>query len=179
MKIINFISTLTPRHYKELNRWYQCTISALTIAILAMLTCTVHKLMSLHNLKKASHATVQTDQLYTQLSQEEQTLKTQEQLLNKQLATIADWSKQTTHYAHVLQILEQSMGDVGLIEAVTHSNDKVLLTFLCATAKQAMDIVKTLKKESLFANITLISLQPKQYAQQSVMQVQLKAIVEQ
>ncbi|MDR3550836.1 MAG: hypothetical protein P4L31_05440 [Candidatus Babeliales bacterium] len=174
MKTINFINTLSADHHKELTRWAQVSIVLCIAVLVAIGTITTYKFMALNALKKEQNAMSQTETAHTNIIQMNEALKKQELELTQKFTVISSWNDATKQTAQLLQAIYKTVTLSGALESVTLNNKKITIVALSKQTGAAMQMIKSLKVIPEIENIALVSLQPKQQKDQSMVHITLK-----
>jgi len=159
MKNINFITTLSPQQQYEIRRWFICSMLIVIFTLIAIGFFIIPQLHALYAMKQEITALEKKTKDYAQLTSTKDTLKKENETLQKKRAHLTKYLNQPSNpHTYLAAIINSCSTDVQL-EQVRKNKKDLEITALFSTPESATIMIQKLSDTDLFATLKLTSLQ--------------------
>ncbi|MDP3889007.1 MAG: PilN domain-containing protein [bacterium] len=161
MKGINFITTLSPKEQRAMQRWFIATMSVSIVVLLGIGYVQIKQLHRLFEVKKEktslSHGTI----AFQASSTRKEKLQQQLSMQKKRLAKISKHQTNPKNPHDILMTITDACSKATMqLESFSMHKHAIELTGQCTQPEQALSLINNLNNSTLFQQVTLVSMQP-------------------
>lgn len=173
MKQINFIETPSPKDRELMHRWFWISTVLLLVTIITLIAISVQQSSQLQTLLKEQQSLATTTATLDACLIEKRALKQKEETLKKQIAKSTHIKENPKNPEAIIQTLSSTLPQAIELSIINIKKKKLNITLIGSTTQEVLSYTDTLKKQKLFAHVSLQSIEPSEKRVKATLEIEL------